>query len=148
MQGSPQTKPIVGNKIPAFWGSSPCWKPREWKRIHPPAGRASHWSPSIRSRGPTSPWTSGEPRLIPGIPGADAARLSLHAPRTLSYQMLPELVGVPLAGCAGAARAEPDPVSTINTALERPPDLAPKRAPLEWPDMRVMGRADEGEPDL
>lgn len=138
----------LGTKYPLSGALLPAGSPEGGKgHTHQP-GAPLTGTPRFRAGVPPAPGPVGKPRLIPGIPGADAAGLSLHAPRTLSYQKLPKLVGVPLAGCAGAARAEPDPVSTINAALERPPDLGPKRAPREWPGMRVMGRADEGEPDL
>lgn len=138
----------LGTKYPLSGALLPAGSPESGKEDTHQPGAPLTGTPGFGAGVPPAPAPVGKPRLILGIPGADAAGLPLHAPRTRSYQTLPELVGVPLAGCASAARAEPDPASTINTALERPPDLAPKRAPREWPDMRVMGRADEGEPDL
>lgn len=117
----------LGTKYPLSGVLLPAGSPDGGKgHTHQP-GAPLTGTPGFGARVPPAPGPVGKPRLIPGFPGADAGGLSLHAPQTLSYLTLPGLVGVPLAGCAGAARAEPDPASTINTALERPPDLAPKK---------------------
>lgn len=75
---------------------------------HPPG------APLAETLGPRvwvlpAPGAVEKPQLIPGFPRADAAGPLLHAPWTLSYLTPPGRVGVPLAGCAGAAQAEPNP---------------------------------------
>ncbi|XP_043743903.1 translation initiation factor IF-2-like [Cervus elaphus] len=126
----------LGTKYPLSGALLPAGSPDGGKgHTHQP-GAPLTGTPGFGARVPPAPGPVGKPWLIPGFPGADAGGLSLHAPRTLSYLTLPGLVGVPLAGCAGAARAEPDPGSTINAALERPPDLARQkrstRIALSW----------------
>lgn len=141
-------KPIVGNKIPAFWGSPPGWKPRRWKRTHPPAGRASHWNPRIRSQGPTSPWTSGEAL-------ADSGFSWSRRWRTLAPRPSDSL----LSDAAWAGRGPPGGLRRRCASGTRPGiyyqrgagaptrSSSAKKVHANSPIM-VMGRTDEGEPDL
>lgn len=123
----------------------------------PTAGRAlSAVEPRIPDPGIKPRQSPGAVGKAPPIPVFLEQESELHAPRTLSYQTPPGWVGVPLAGCASAALAEPScpRANTANacpsyTALQRQTDNPPV-----WPGnghqesgmgARVMGRSDENE---